>query len=285
MDHPRIRGEHREHPGVEFAGDGSSPHTRGALLSCVVVAESLGIIPAYAGSTKTSLPPGRAGSGSSPHTRGAPRRRGVARSGRRIIPAYAGSTGINEEAPPARRDHPRIRGEHRPSLSHISPRPGSSPHTRGAQVVAEPRPQERRIIPAYAGSTRSPREARIPASDHPRIRGEHGGRAARYCSPAGSSPHTRGAPSGRRGPERDGGIIPAYAGSTGRASSASKRPADHPRIRGEHPGPWPASHHTEGSSPHTRGARRHPGSRVQGGGIIPAYAGSTQPGGSRVPGR
>ena len=30
---------------------------------------------------------------------------------------------------------------------------------------------------------------------------------------------------------------------------------DHPRIRGEHPGPWPASHHT--------------------GGIIPAYAGST----------
>ena len=30
VDHPRIRGEHIQRPRVEFAGDGSSPHTRGA---------------------------------------------------------------------------------------------------------------------------------------------------------------------------------------------------------------------------------------------------------------
>ena len=50
---------------------------------------------------------------------------------------------------------------------------------------------------------------------------------------------------------------------------------DHPRIRGEHSSllqsilvPW-------GSSPHTRGARAMPGAVRLPGGIIPAYAGST----------
>ena len=70
----------------------------------------------------------------------------------------------------------------------------------------------------------------------------------------GSSPHTRGAHPDRRRLARLGGIIPAYAGSTGRASSASKRPADHPRIRGEHPRTLHSLISSPGSSPHTRGA-------------------------------
>ena len=117
-------------------------------------------------------------------------------------------------------------------------RGGSSPHTRGAQRLS-------------TNPTRRPR-------DHPRIRGEHVDRA---------------------GPvQLVGGIIPAYAGSTGRdavearmglGSSPHTRgarpgrrpppspPRDHPRIRGEHGMKLTKAH-----------ARA---------GIIPAYAGSTVP--------
>ena len=90
-DHPRIRGEHRQHAGVEFAGDGSSPHTRGALGPAPRALQRERIIPAYAGSTPAtrSWTLARAdhprirgehfydiverghGGGSSPHTRGA----------------------------------------------------------------------------------------------------------------------------------------------------------------------------------------------------------------------
>ena len=115
------------------------------------------------------------GVGSSPHTRGAPRRRRTARR--------------------CGRDHPRIRGEHSPrhvgrwrgcgiipayagstveEVAAATPSMGSSPHTRGAQIL-------------------SVKERRSPA-DHPRIRGEHRPRPGR-----GGARH---------------GIIPAYAGST-----------------------------------------------------------------------
>ena len=176
----------------------------------------VGIIPAYAGSTCMSHLPVLSTRGSSPHTRGAradlprwarragdhPRIRGEHRAlvvsdvflvG--IIPAYAGSThddamemGMRAgssphtrgarglTAPSARRvrDHPRIRGEHRVSYS--------------------PDYSERRIIPAYAGSTFAA--------------------GSKKGWGLGSSPHTRGA-----------------RGRTGRIQTGCR---DHPRIRGEH---------------------------------------------------
>ena len=154
--------------------------------------------------------------GSSPHTRGA---RGLtAPSARRV------------------RDHPRIRGEHREGAAPQRVVPGSSPHTRGARckilrqerwlrdhprirgehrVSYSPDYSERRIIPAYAGSTLAGLSCTMPSEgssphtrgaqplqlcsllwwrDHPRIRGEHARRPGRLR--------------GQRG------IIPAYAGST-----------------------------------------------------------------------
>ena len=216
-DHPRIRGE----------------HVRAARVGHVEV----GIIPAYAGSTPVPTFAMTLAWGSSPHTRGA-----------LVVRAHVVLLS---------RDHPRIRGEHRPGRR----------VERGVEG----------IIPAYAGST-SPvgrSSARFMGSsphtrgartttpwtcrgrwDHPRIRGEHphrrkasmsacgiipayaGSTAARLAlldPPSGSSPHTRGAPS------------PASATLTPRR--------DHPRIRGEH----------------RKGGRVQPGVR----GIIPAYAGST----------
>ena len=94
---------------------------------------------------------------------------------------------------------------------------------------------ERRIIPAYAGSTDSSCSFRL------------------RC--LGSSPHTRGA-------------LPVIC-------TSGLFDEDHPRIRGEHSmcGPRPVG--SRGSSPHTRGARLRRGLRAARQGIIPAYAGST----------
>ena len=111
--------------------------------------------------------------------------------------------------------------------------------------------------------------------DHPRIRGEHNPHLDTAKGSGGSSPHTRGArgfgveiPAASR-------IIPAYAGSTAAAPPAPTTSRDHPRIRGEHPRVEAARQRENGSSPHTRGARRRTGPGRLARRIIPAYAGST----------
>ena len=137
------------------------------------------------------------------------------------------------------------------------------------------------IIPAYAGSTLSFHFFAFESQDHPRIRGEHSVDLFVAECGGGSSPHTRGAPVAGDGGVLLARIIPAYAGSTSKRASHAAARADHPRIRGEHASLWPASHHTEGSSPHTRGALAGPVAVVGDGRIIPAYAGSTPGRGSR----
>jgi len=111
-DHPRIRGEHLLLflPLLVLAG--SPPHTRGAQPSTSASADTIGITPAYAGSTKSvrsqtvdirdhprirgehliRISPGGIVAGSPPHTRGAPNVSGPAIVFQGITPAYAGST-------------------------------------------------------------------------------------------------------------------------------------------------------------------------------------------------
>ena len=95
---------------------------------------------------------------------------------------------------------------------------------------------------------------RLPAADHPRIRGEHPQQGTDALAGLGSSPHTRGA----QGLDRRGlllvRIIPAYAGSTMPYFSIGSRSPDHPRIRGEHTYANMEQESILGSSPHTRGA-------------------------------
>ena len=179
--------------------------------------------------------------GSSPHTRGA-LQLGLGRRGRgRIIPAYAGSTDHPPTGPGPRSDHPRIRGEHKDEEKTATIESGSSPHTRGALPGGGVLVDFPGIIPAYAGSTRLQNCADPAPPDHPRIRGEHFFPAFLARSPSGSSPHTRGARRRRAPPRPAAGIIPAYAGSTPRASVLSVELTDHPRIRGEHVDPGPES--------------------------------------------
>ena len=279
-----------------ITSDGSSPHTRGARRRRPPRRRRPGIIPAYAGSTRTnrtfhasnadhprirgehdaSLAGQDEQEGSSPHTRGARHPRPTILIVRRIIPAYAGSTAWPWSWPGPWPDHPRIRGEHVQPTTREGIGQGSSPHTRGAQSPRVLHRGDRRIIPAYAGSTSksmgmscsigwiipayagSTRQViayKRPAADHPRIRGEH-------------ADDERRAVGGQR-------IIPAYAGSAGRLVGCGLTVTDHPRIRGEHVAVAAAGGVDGGSSPHTRGALGGGGGGPAGPGIIPAYAGST----------
>ena len=214
--------------------------------------------------------------GSSPHTRGAhqERSRGGHQCG--IIPAYAGSTSHEGLDDAAVEDHPRIRGEHFHIFQHVAGRQGSSPHTRGAPDNSKGVDSSNRIIPAYAGSTKNIRRGNYSSWDHPRIRGEHPVAERRGGAYRGSSPHTRGAPTRTRRPDSQRRIIPAYAGSTRSTIAAESSPTDHPRIRGEHKDAYRAIARAAGSSPHTRGALSRSSHSRTGGGIIPAYAGSTR---------
>ena len=295
-DHPRIRGEHTHAAAIEATRPGSSPHTRGARLPGAGVGRERGIIPAYAGSTSSRssasspasdhprirgehfLPTFRRilPAGSSPHTRGALFSAFADAGSPGIIPAYAGSTIMRSFLPGGAADHPRIRGEHGLWRDGRRRHRGSSPHTRGAHPPPSTRYPSWRIIPAYAGSTIRAVAPGTVGQDHPRIRGEHVLLQGDRGAGGGSSPHTRGARFRPSRAHRSVRIIPAYAGSTISDTTRRAISRDHPRIRGEHLNSGAAHRVAQGSSPHTRGARRRPSWRRRRTGIIPAYAGSTE---------
>ena len=91
----------------------------------------------------------------------------------------------------------------------------------------------------------------------------------------GSSPHVRGALIQGIVLHCPLGIIPACAGSTASAATASDPRRDHPRMCGEHLVDGDRNRLGRGSSPHVRGALRETRQKLQYSGIIPACAGST----------
>jgi len=115
----------------------------------------------------------------------------------------------------------------------------------------------------------------VSAAVHPRIRGEHTHSLRRRIVAGGSSPHTRGTRPLGPGLDACGRFIPAYAGNTGIRRPGRRRPAVHPRIRGEHWSTIVSNDWTSGSSPHTRGTRSRSRFRVRHRRFIPAYAGNT----------
>ena len=201
--------------------------------------------------------------GSSPHTRGLPWAARALPPGTGIIPAHAGFTGRVTTAQPAGC--------------------GSSPHTRGLLAVRDLCHLVIRIIPAHAGFTgRRPRRTRW-AGDHPRTRGVYTrARAPRHAG-AGSSPHTRGLLRHEAGRGGVAGIIPAHAGFTQPARTASARARDHPRTRGVYPSAAVPRPPRVGSSPHTRGLLTTLGMIETTWGIIPAHAGFTSPTSTSAP--
>ena len=219
--------------------------------------------------------------GSSPRMRGAHQAGHHRHRVKGIIPAYAGSTNCCKPVRLAYRDHPRVCGEHFPRVEAIGDYKGSSPRMRGAHKPHLHAEGVEGIIPAYAGSTSGSRWPSSPTGDHPRVCGEHAEFAVDCAVDAGSSPRMRGAPGPGLFEGSVGGIIPAYAGSTRATSRPSAGTWDHPRVCGEHYGKTGFGAFLTGSSPRMRGARFADRVFAAYSGIIPAYAGSTQP--SRPP--
>ena len=294
-DHPRVCGEHAAAvPNISFV-PGSSPRMRGIRLWPRIHHSRPGIIPAYAGNTCWLIPTnamtgdhprvcgehikqlvaGFSEQGSSPRMRGTHRQLPVHVTIRGIIPAYAGNTRRAVRSALPRGDHPRVCGEHNPTVQSATGSTGSSPRMRGTPAGRARPVNAPGIIPAYAGNTVLVFWCLSRFWDHPRVCGEHGQLDMAELVDQGSSPRMRGTRRTWVALCRWWGIIPAYAGNTHNGGNLTGRDWDHPRVCGEHRNSPLASASVEGSSPRMRGTLQRRPKRNLPSGIIPAYAGNT----------
>ena len=112
--------------------------------------------------------------------------------------------------------------------------------------------------------------------DHPRIRGEKGGKRNAIRRRSGSPPHTRGKGGEHVYACEVHGITPAYAGKSRLSKALARGPRDHPRIRGEKAELARLLEEIKGSPPHTRGKADSMPESTAAAGITPAYAGKSQ---------
>ena len=192
-DHPRVCGEHEISRTNSGVWTGSSPRVRGTQQARRDGRRDRGIIPACAGNTSSS---GSQASGTRDHPRvcgehdarvlakdriagSSPRVRGTQAImrllgfGRGIIPACAGNTALCRSQRAARRDHPRVCGEHAWSWLEFLDSEGSSPRVRGTLLRHVEDLAELGIIPACAGNTVRGWCRSMRGRDHPRVCGEH----------------------------------------------------------------------------------------------------------------
>ena len=176
---------------------------------------------------------------------------------------------------PGDQAHPRSRGENVECTTDSTPRPGSSPLTRGKLSAFLSSGPRGRLIPAHAGKTQRPIRRLVRSEAHPRSRGENGGLPGVPGMLHGSSPLTRGKLLAIEPLEVRGRLIPAHAGKTRcRRASCLPTPA-HPRSRGENPPAVAWRAWSDGSSPLTRGKQRRTRVGVIALRLIPAHAGKT----------
>ena len=293
--HPRSRGEHEYLFCLGCPASGSSPLARGTLAGDCFVAGGVRLIPARAGNTFTiaifrllqSAHPRSRGehrlnvallisqSGSSPLARGTRTPYVPETHHRRLIPARAGNTSTQWRWVALWAAHPRSRGEHDMEPSEGFCGNGSSPLARGTRADDGRAGLLRRLIPARAGNTGRTAEGAAGSAAHPRSRGEHVTPKVGQVGDFGSSPLARGTLSAGTGWLVDFRLIPARAGNTGIFRNIHRRPAAHPRSRGEHgdrPGVLIA---LVGSSPLARGTRVLRAMRRRTFRLIPARAGNT----------
>ena len=153
-----------------------------------------GIIPAYAGNTKSCPSPSR-------RSRDHPR---VCGEHSHILgwrdatmgssPRMRGTHTLRNEHEQYHRDHPRVCGEHMVGTGTCSKYWGSSPRMRGTRRLSAAYRCYLGIIPAYAGNTVFPRTQFLVVRDHPRVCGEHICSALAVPVAKGSSPRMRGTP-------------------------------------------------------------------------------------------
>ena len=220
--------------------------------------------------------------GSSPRVRGTRVALEVRGDGERFIPACAGNTSAAPRSRPAMAVHPRVCGEHSPYLTDPDAWFGSSPRVRGTQNSGTWSIENGRFIPACAGNTLRSRIALVGHSVHPRVCGEHSRGSTAPTPTRGSSPRVRGT-LGRRACKRHRiRFIPACAGNTRTAGCCAGSNAVHPRVCGEHSCRQKSSTLQTGSSPRVRGTLNFKHGGIPLFRFIPACAGNTPKGQSRI---
>ncbi len=162
---------------------------------------------------------------------------------------------------------------------------GPSPRARGADESTVLAGRLNRTIPACAGSRTAGCSPVGRPEDHPRVRGEQSTSPQRWPTTCGPSPRARGAATDGRQHRHARGTIPACAGSRTDHRARSRRPADHPRVRGEQCIPADLYLAGEGPSPRARGAVRDRTGHLCLAGTIPACAGSSEDQGRGDPGK
>ena len=131
--HPRSRGENLLTQPVKAWVTGSSPLTRGKLRTASSRACQSGLIPAHAGKTRAACQDQRSVFG--------------------LIPAHAGKTWRPPLQVTKSQAHPRSRGENGDGPLGPSRWLGSSPLTRGKQILGVWHSEDLGLIPAHAGKT------------------------------------------------------------------------------------------------------------------------------------
>ena len=214
--------------------------------------------------------------GSSPRGRGKPANNLETVAGIRLIPAWAGKTPWQAGGWECDRAHPRVGGENDALPGCTSGWEGSSPRGRGKRAVCSVGAMRRRLIPAWAGKTRTRRRIRRRMTAHPRVGGENVVLRQLSGVQAGSSPRGRGKLSGTQAHGVGLRLIPAWAGKTcGKSGLNTVFPA-HPRVGGENdPGVFQVFEEG-GSSPRGRGKPASANGRSRPPGLIPAWAGKTR---------
>ena len=253
--HPRSRGEHGGRKTTGHADRGSSPLARGTRPGRSRVSARSTVHPRSRGEhCHSSSPAGRI-IGSSPLARGTRSRPSPWPHTTRFIPARAGNTCVRVTPAPPDPVHPRSRGEHSASRAGMASPIGSSPLARGTPVCDRKRRRGDRFIPARAGNTIAPIVCPLHAAVHPRSRGEHMPVQGLDVAGIGSSPLARGTRCQHRTEHGEPRFIPARAGNTPARPRPRRRPAVHPRSRGEHARYRAEDGSTIGSSPLARGTR------------------------------
>ena len=171
--HPRVGGENYVPTGNSMIREGSSPRGRGKRAAELIITDSDGLIPAWAGKTPMALrcepsagahprvggENGQASAayfadqGSSPRGRGKLEVRLRRGRGLGLIPAWAGKTCQIVSQFAARPAHPRVGGENFSSPASELIDGGSSPRGRGKPLRDSVLGVPRRLIPAWAGKT------------------------------------------------------------------------------------------------------------------------------------
>ena len=274
---------------------GSSPRGRGKRKCARLFPCPGGLIPAWAGKTRSESPqrgssrahPRVGGenpsmsaftvgaSGSSPRGRGKLLVEHTYTIWARLIPAWAGKTTRLAAHVPLAWAHPRVGGENGREGEPRHCASGSSPRGRGKLAHAMEKDSAPRLIPAWAGKTRASMKRDSTVKAHPRVGGENTPWPSPAWTQPGSSPRGRGKRHRHLRCRLQDRLIPAWAGKTRRCAAATWFATAHPRVGGEN-GQASASYFAgQGSSPRGRGkpdrSRRRP-VRPR---LIPAWAGKT----------